>query len=383
MRTLRFLLRKEFKQIFCDRAMLVQIIMVPFIQLLVLANAATFEVKSSRLFVVDDDHSATSRALVQRLGASGRFTVVAASQSMTLADESLLDRSADVILHVPHDFERDLVRTRASSVALVLDAENGAAAGVAQAYAAQTIAAFSQDLGAQIAPTSVELSSSGEAPPRRGAGIIDVRARGWYNPDLNYKIYMVPGLLVALVTIVGTLVCAVNIVREKELGTLDQLNVAPLSRGTFIAGKLIPCWSIALGELTIGLLVARFVFGVPMRGSILLVFVVASVYLVAALGIGLWVSTIAATQQQAMFVTFFLVMVYLLMSGLFTPVHSMPTWAQWLAQFNPVMHFTSVMRAVLLKGATAADVARPVLILAAYGTVVLSLAVRQYTKRAA
>jgi ABC-2 type transport system permease protein len=383
MRTLRFLLRKEYKQIFRDRMMVLQIIMVPIIQLLLLANAATFQVRSSRLYVVDGDHSEMSRELVHRLTASGRFVIAAASQSMVLGDDALLDRRADVILHIPADFERDVVRERAAAVALVLDAENGGAAGVAQSYASQIINTYAADLSVSISPNALAITSSSEPPPRRGNGTIDVRTRGWYNPELNYKIYMVPGILVALVTMVGTLLTAVNIVREKEIGTLDQLNVTPVTRSAFIAGKLIPLWSIALGELTIGLLVARFVFGVPMRGSIPLVFAMASVYLVAALGIGLWVSTIAETQQQAMFITFFLLMIYLLMSGLFTPVRSMPQWAQWLAQLNPVMHFTAIMRAVLLKGATFADVRQPFLILSAYGAVVLSLAVRQYAKRAA
>src|SRR5262249_26022691 len=187
---------------------------------------------------------------------------------------------------------------------------------------------------------------------------------------------------VQLVTVVGTLLTAMNIVREKEIGTLDQLNVTPVPRSAFIAAKLIPLWAIALLELGLGLLVARFLFDVPFRGSILLVFLSAAVYLIAALGIGLWVSTLVETQQQAMFVTFFIVMVYLLMSGLFTPIRSMPVWAQWLAQVNPVKHFIGIMRAVMLKGAGLTDIARPLLVLAGFGAVVLSLAVKQYAKRA-
>jgi ABC-2 type transport system permease protein len=193
---------------------------------------------------------------------------------------------------------------------------------------------------------------------------------------------MVPGILVQLVTVVGTLMTAMNIVREKEIGTLDQLSVTPLSQSAFMAAKLIPFWIIALVELTLGLLVARFVFHIPMLGSIPLVFATAAIYLIAALGIGLFISTLVETQQQAMFVTFFIVMIYLLMSGLFTPVRSMPDWAQWLAQLNPVKHFIEIMRAVLLKGATARDIARPVGILAAFGVAVLTLAVRQYGRRA-
>jgi len=213
------------------------------------------------------------------------------------------------------------------------------------------------------------------------SGPIELSTRGWYNPELNYRDFMVPGILVQLVTVIGTLLTAMNIVREKEIGTLDQLSVTPLSQSAFIAAKLIPLWIIALFELGIGLLIARFVFHVPMVGSITLVFAAACVYLIAALGIGLWISTLAETQQQAMFVTFFIIMTYLLMSGMFTPIRAMPQWAQWLTEINPVKHFIELIRAVLLKGATLGDVLRPLGALAVFGAVVLTLAVRRYANR--
>ena len=369
MRTLRFLLRKEFLQIFRDRVMVLQMIMMPMVQLLILSSAATFEVKSARMYVVDLDQSRTSRGLVQKLQSSRRFVAAGASPSMALGNEAMLARTAGLIIRIPAEFEEELVRTHAAKVQLVLNAEDGAAAGVTQSYAAQIIAAYAHELGAELTPTA------------RFAPAVEVRARGWYNADLDYRDYMVPGILVQLVTVVGTLLTAMNIVREKELGTLDQLSVTPLSQGTFIAAKLIPLWMIALLELALGLLVARFVFHVPMLGSIPLVFGAAALYLIAALGIGLFVSTLASTQQQAMFVTFFIIMVYLLMSGLFTPVRSMPEWAQWITQVNPVKHFVWIIRAVLLKGAGVGDVLRPLGALAAFGVVVLALAVRQYGRR--
>jgi ABC-2 type transport system permease protein len=156
--------------------------------------------------------------------------------------------------------------------------------------------------------------------------------------------------------------------------------VTPITRGQFIAGKLIPFWILALVDLAVGLAVARFVFGVPMRGSLLLVFAAAAVYLVAALGIGLWISTLAETQQQAMFITFFILVIYVLMSGLFTPVDSMPRPVQWLTELNPVKHFIVIMRAVLVKGAGFAAVQTQFYALIAFAAVVLTLAVRQYSK---
>lgn len=369
MRILRALLKKEFLQIGRDKLMIRQIFIMPVVQLLMLSSAATFEVKRASVYVVDRDHTAASRGLVDRLRASGRFDVVAASGSMAAADEAMLGRRAGVIVSIPADFERDLVRRRAADVQLILNAEDGAAAGVTQSYAAQIIAAYTREVGMELAPAV------------RPASAVEVRSRGWYNPDLNYRDYMVPGILVQLVTVIGTLLTAMNIVREKEIGTLDQLSVTPLGRGTFIAAKLIPLWVIAIVELSLGLTIGRFVFGVPMVGDLWLVYAAAAVYLVAALGTGLLISTIVDTQQQAMFITFFMIMIYLLMSGLFTPVRSMPDWAQWIAAANPVKHIIAVMRSVMLKGATVADVLAPMAYLAAFGAGVLALAVRQYGKR--
>jgi ABC-2 type transport system permease protein len=383
MRALRFLLRKEFLQIFRDHVILGMLFVMPLVQLLILANAATFEVRSARLYVVDHDHTPMSRGLADRLAASGRFVPTAASPSPARADQAMLARQADAILVLPEGFERDLVRERRAEVQFILNAEDGAAAGVLQSYAGQIFAAYSAELSARVTPTLASIGARAELPPRRGRPVIEIRRRGWYNPELEYLDFMVPGILVVLVTVVGTLLTAMNIVREKEAGTLDQLNVTPIRRSTFIAAKLIPLWSLALLDLGLGLALAHFAFGVPVRGSLALVFVAAAIYLLAALGIGLWISTIAETQQQAMFVTFSIVMIYLLMSGLFTPVRGMPVWAQWAAQLNPVTHFIRLMRAVLLKGAGPGDVAPQLAMLMAIGGVVLTLAVRQYRKRAA
>jgi ABC-2 type transport system permease protein len=376
MRTLRFLLRKEFLQIVRDRTLLGMIFMMPIIQLLILANAVTFEVTSARVYVVDRDHSTMSRGVVDRLASSGRFILTAASQSLNAANEAMLNRDIDLILVMPADFEHDLVRERHATVQVILNAEDGAAAGVTQSYVTQVLERYSAELGTTVRPT-LSMGGAGAVSSSLSAGrMIDVQRRGWYNPELNYRDYMVPGILVVLVTMIGTLLTAMNIVREKEAGTLDQLNVTPITRPVFIAAKLIPLWVFAMFDLALGLAFAHFVLGVPVHGSLVLVFFSAAVYLVVALGFGLWISTIADTQQQAMFVAYSVLLVYLLMSGLFTPISGMPGWAQWLAELNPVAHFVELMRAVLLKGAGIEDVARQLLILAGMGVMMLTLAVR-------
>ena len=384
MRRILFLAHAEMLHVVRDRATLAQVLIVPIVQLLVLANAATFLIRNTPTYVVDLDRTSTSRGIVTRLAASGHFRILGASASTDLANEALLAGTATMVVTVPHDFEASLVRTGRAPVELSVNAEKGSAASIVQAYASRILADYSAELTDRFRPGPRVARAGFEEPaPVRGAPRIDVRVRGWYNPTLNYQHYMVPGILVALVTLIGTLLTAQNIAREKEMGTIEQLNVTPITKGQFIAAKLLPFWTLALVELAIGLLVGVLVFDVPIRGSLLLLFGVASVYLAAALGIGLWISTLVETQQQAMFVTFFIMNVYLLMSGLFTPIDSMAPWVQAISEANPVRHFVTISRAVLVKGAGLPEISGPLALLVASAVFVLVFAVRQYSKRTA
>jgi ABC-2 type transport system permease protein len=365
-----------------DKATLAQILVVPIVQLLILSNAATFEIRNTPTYVVDADRTAASRGLVTRFAASGHFHVVEESASSALANEAMLRGDVTMILTIAHDFEGSVVRTGRAPIQLLVNAEKGSIAGIVQSYAASIVSAYATELGADFRPGPHPILTSGEEPaPVRGTPRIDVRVRSWYNPTLNYQHYMVPGILVALVTLIGTLITAQNIAREKELGTLEQLNVTPITRGQFITAKLIPFWGLGMIDLIIGLIVGWLVFDIPMRGSLLLLFGSAGLYLVVALAIGLWISTLVDTQQQAMFVTFFIMSVYLLMSGLFTPIDSMAPWVQVVSEVNPVRHFVTISRAILMKGAGPAEITQPLLILVVSAFVVLTVAVRQYHKR--
>jgi len=368
-----------------DRASLVQVILLPLVQLLLLSNVATFEIKRSPAYIVDFDHTTTSRGVVSRLGSSGFFDIVGQSGSPDSANDAMLGGRATLVMTIPHDFERSLVRTGTAPIGLDVNAEKGSAAGIVQSYASRILSDYSRELSAEIHPNrrTISVGSPDEQAPRAGVPRIETRIQSRYNPTLNYKHYMVPGILVALVTMIGTLLTAQNIAREREMGTLEQLNVTPITRAEFITAKLLPFWVLALVDLALGLLVGHLVFGVPIRGSVLLLLASAGVYLIVALAIGLLISTGVETQQQAMFVSFFILMIYLLMSGLLTPIDSMPHWVQVLSELNPVRHFVSISRAVLVKGAGFADIARPLAILAVYGVAVLGLAIRLYHKRTA
>jgi ABC-2 type transport system permease protein len=384
MRRIRFLAWAEVLHVIRDRATLAQVLVLPLAQLLILSNAATFEIRDVPTYVVDLDRSTASRGLVDRFAASGNFDIVGDSTSLDLANDELLRGRVTLVVTVPHDFERSLMRDRAAPIQLAVNAEKGSAAGVVQSYALRILSAYSAELGTTLRPTMANVrSASRDRPPMRGATRIEVLVRNRYNQTLNYKHYMVPGLLVALVTLIATLVSAQNIAREKELGTLEQLNVTPLTRGQFIAAKLLPFWVLGMLDLGIGLTAGWLIFDIPVRGSLVLLFGSAAVYLVVALAIGLWISTLVETQQQAMFVTFFIVNIYLLMSGLFTPIDSMSPWVQTVSLLNPVRHFVTISRALLVKGAGLQEIVQPLAILALFAVVTLALAIRQYSKRTA
>ncbi|MCA0377064.1 MAG: ABC transporter permease [Gemmatimonadetes bacterium] len=372
-RAIAALLRKEFLQIRRDPVILRMLFVMPVVQLLILANAATFTVNRAALWVADADRTPASRALVERFTGSGRFVVAGKSTAVGAGDAAMRDGRAAVLLGIPDGFARDIERDRAAGVQLVFDAVNGSQAGVTYGYALAALTAHGEALGTTLRP---RVSTLRVAQPA-----VQWRSRGWFNTRLDYRQFMVPGLLVQLVTLVGTLMTALNIVREKEAGTLDSLNVTPTPPVVFIVSKLLPLWIIGLVEFTMGLGIAVFVFHVPFVGSPLVVYAGAVLFLFAALGVGLWISTITDTQQQALFVTFSLLMVYILMSGLFTPVRGMPDWARAIAQLNPMLHFIALVRAVMLRGAGWGDVWAQLAALGASGAVILLLAVRLYRKQ--
>ncbi len=370
MRTVFHIIRKEFLQVFRNRSMLPIIFVVPAVQLLILVNAATYEMKEIRLAVVDLDMSGTSRRLVSKFTGSPFYRVKQVTFSYAEALDGMQHGVNDMILHIPQGFEKDLVTESRARVQFVINAINGQSAGLTNAYSTTIVFDYNRDLVMQ------------QAPGAAAAGIRSIRTdySYWYNPKLDYKTYMVPGILVLLVTIIGLLLSGMNIVREKEIGTIEQINVTPVNRIQFIAGKLIPFWIIALFELAFGLTLGKLLFGIPIVGSLWLIFLSAGVYLFVILSFGLLISTITHTQQQAMLVSFFFMVVFILMSGLFTSIESMPQWAQELDRLNPLMYFMKIMRMVLLKGSGFSDISPHFWALAVYAFCSLGLAILRYRK---
>ena len=371
MKTILYIIQKEFKQIFRNKGMLPIIFVLPLLQLVILSNAATFEVKNIKFGYIDNDHTSTSRALVEKFNASTYFDVFTDFPSVALASSEMLNGKVDVVLEIPQHFERDLQKEKHSSLGVTINAIDGAAAGVENVYVTQIIQNFNKNLTVNL----LQVSDKQIQPYA-----IETIPLFWYNETLNYKTFMVPGILVLLVTMITLFLSGMNIVREKEIGTLEQINVTPIKKSQFIIGKLFPFWVIGMGLLTIGLILAKIIFDVPMVGSLALMYLYTSIYILVILGIGLFISNFTDTQQQAMFISWFFVVIFILMSGLFTPIESMPKWAQIVTEFNPVKYFVEVMRMVMLKGSGFNDILPQLSKTALYAFIMNGLAVWSYKK---
>ena len=372
MKTILFIIQKEFRQIFRNKGMLPIIFVLPLVQLLILSNAASFEIKNIKFSYIDNDHSVASRELVSKFEASKYFNIIESFDSKKEANLQMQTGKVDVILEIPNHFERDLITEKNTNLSVSINAIDGAAAGVENVYISQIINGFNQKIQTQ-------LYQYNEASYVQPVNIVTIPSF-WYNKTLNYKTFMVPGILVLLVTMLTLFLSSMNIVREKEIGTLEQINVTPIRKYQFIIGKLFPFWVLGLVILTVGLTIAKVIFNVPILGSIGLIYFFTSVYLLVILGIGLIISNYSDTQQQAMFVAWFFTVIFILMSGLFTPIESMPEWAQNITLLNPIRYFVEIIRMVMLKGATFSDISRPFFVIVFYAFTLNGIAVWSYKK---
>jgi ABC-2 type transport system permease protein len=370
MRVMLYIIQKEFLQIFRNKAILPILFLLPVFQMLILVYAASFEMKEIKLHVIDRDNSSLSRELIASLSGSPFINIVLVEHSSSDAEALIFRGHARAALIIPPDFERDFYSFRSGETQLLIDAINGTAAELTYGYIRSIFYTFNQNIILKF----MNVSDLPGSP-------ITIESKFWYNPELDYKFYMAPGILVILVTIIGIFLGGINLVREREIGTIEQINVTPIRKYQFIAGKLIPFWLIGLVDLLIGLAVAKLAFDIPIRGNIMVLLLFASVFLMLVLSIGLFFSSISSTQQQVALLSFFFLLVFILMSGLFTPLESMPEWAHTLNLLNPLAYFVKVMRNVILKGSGVMDLARELISMLMLGLLMLSLAVYSYRKR--
>lgn len=364
MSMLKYLLEKEFKQIKRDRFLPRIIFLLPVLQLIILPFAANFEMRNINLSIVDSDHSVLSRQLTEKVLSSGYFRLADVSSQYDEALESIESNAADIILEIPARFEECLGREGTAELLIAANAVNGTKGGMGSSYLSSIIQDFNQEKG--FMPVAAEQGG--------------IRVTNLFNPHLNYKNYMVPGIMAFLLTLIGGFLSALNIVSEKEKGTIEQINVTPVPKALFLLSKLIPFWVIGLILLTIGACIAWLVYGLVPVGNMGVIYLFAAIYLMAFTGFGLAISSVSSTQQQAMFTAFFFFIIFILLSGMFTPVSSMPVWAQELTRFNPLRYFVEVMRMVYLKGSSFADVSGHFIAVCLFALLFNILAIVSYKK---
>ncbi len=371
MKTILFIIQKEFKQIFRNKAMLPIIFVLPIMQIVILSFAATFEVTNIELAYIDNDKSTYSRELISKFKASNYFTINGELSSAKQGFDAMQKGEIDVFIEIPSNFERQLIKEKEIALSIQIDAINGASAGVENAYINQIIQKFNAKIRAELMPV---------IPKSKGLKRLELTPSYWYNETLDYKTFMVPGIIVLLVTMVTFFLSGMNIVREKEIGTLEQINVTPIKKYQFIIGKLFPFWVLGIFILFFGMNIGRFLFEVPLLGNPFVILLFASIYILVFLGMGFLISNFTDTQQQAMFIAWFFVVIFILMSGLFTPIESMPSWAQKLTEFNPIRYFIEVIRMVMLKGSGFQDILPQLIKITVYAIVMNILAVVSYRK---
>lgn len=339
---IKFLIEKEFKQLLRNSFLPKMIFIFPCMIMILMPWAANLEIKNINLNIVDNGHSVLSRRLVDKIGASTYFRTTALPDTYNDGLEGVEVGTADIILEIPRDFEKDWVHGKSPRLLIAANAVNGTKGGLGSSYLSSIISDYTRELQVESPTHGMH---SGRALPKMG-----ITTQNLFNPNLNYKLFMVPALMVMLLTMICGFLPALNVVGEKEAGTIEQINVTPVGKFTFILAKLIPYWLIGYMVLTICFFLAWLLYGILPAGHFLTIYLFSMVFLLVVSGFGLVISNHSATLQQAMFVMWFFMLILILMSGLFTPIHSMPQWAQLIAALNPLKYFVEVMRTIYLRG---------------------------------
>lgn len=368
---LKYLLEKEFKQFFRNRFLPRVVIVLPFVVLSIFPLVANFEVKNINLSLVDHDKSSMSNQLVHKIESSGYFRITDVSPSYSSALQSVEKNRADLILEIPARFEASLIREQEARLLISTNTVNGMRGGMGSAYLVSIINDFNNLVRMDLQP-----STSGLTVPS-----LEIVPQFRFNPRLIYKVFMIPAIMVMMLAIVCGFLPALNIVSEKENGTIEQMNVTPVKKLDFILAKLIPYWIVGFVVLTICFMVAWLFYGLVPVGSFLTIYLFSSLFVLAISGFGLVISNYAKTIQQGIFMIFFFVITFIFMSGLYTPVASMPQWAQALSTFSPLKYIIMVFRLVYLKGSSPSDLLLPFTALTGFALFFNGWAVISYKKK--
>ncbi len=373
------ILRKEIIQAMREPRMRVFLFVPPMVQLLVFGFAVNLDVDHTRIAWMDMDRTPLSRDLRARFEGSGRFDVVALAASEEDVQRILDHGNAQAVVRVLPRFERDVLRGKQTEVQVLVDGTNSNTASLISSYAADIIATFSQDVLSGQQNVRVLTRSPGSAVNLQ-APQIDARARVWFNPDLHSRNYFVPGVIANIIMVVTMMLTAMAIVREKEIGTMEQLMVTPIRPIELILGKTLPFALVGILDVALVTTVALLVFHIPLRGSVVLLFTCSLLFLMTSLGAGLFLSTISHTQQQAMMANFFFTTPAFMLSGFAFPIHNMPPVVQWLTYLNPLRYFIEIVRGLFLKGVGVSVLWPQMAALAVYGVTVLGLSAVRFHK---
>lgn len=369
---IRHMFVKEFIEVLRDPRMKILIFVVPLLQLIVFSYAANTDVRHVATAVYDLDNSVSSRDLVGRFVKSGYFDVVEYISSDN-RERELLDRGrVQVVLHMDHGFEGELLAGRPAPFQMIIDGTDSNTAGIVLGYSNTIVHQFSQ---AALAQQILRLRGDIRRP-----GAVTLQTRTWFNENLESRTFFVPGVIALMITLLTLLLTSLAVVREKEIGTMEQIMVTPIRPVEFILGKTVPFALISFIDLAIVAVVGVFWFDIPVRGSFALLVFAMSVYLMSTLGIGLLISTVSQTQQQAMMSTFFFFMPAVLLSGFMFPIANMPVVVQWLTYMNPMRYAMVVLRGIFLKGVGMDILWSQIAALAVIGIVTLALASKRFRK---
>lgn len=364
-------IRKEFYQIRQDRRMLIVSFLAPVLQVVILGYAATTDVKDAKMVVCDLDRTSTSRELIREFTTSGYFVHRYSVERLSEIDPAIQRGNASIALVIPLGFGRSVMGRERAQVQVFLDGTDANTANILLGYATQILAAYSQS----IVPSFASVQA-GRVPR------IIPEPRIWFNPDLRSAHFMVPGVVALVLMIITMTLTALGVVKEKEIGTLEQLMVTPMRPYELIIGKLVPFVIIGFIDVLFVIAVAQFWFGVPLRGSVLLLFALSGLFILTTLGLGLFISTIAKSQQQAMMIAqFMFFMPFLFLSGFAIPVKNMPIVIQYLSYIIPLRYFLEIDRAIFLKGSTINELWSQALALLIIGVTTLTLSVLRFHKK--
>lgn len=382
---IKFLIEKEFKQLFRNSFLPRLILVFPCMIMILMPWAMNLEIRNVSLNIVDNDHSVTSRRLVDKISASNYFRLTALPDSYDEALKNVEAGDADIILEIPRDFEKDCTVGRSPHVLIAANAVNGTKGSLGGSYLSNIIQSYASEVVVLPARGDMQGDVNGMANSKLSTPdsqpSTNYTTLNLFNPNLNYKLFMVPALMVMLLTLICGFLPALNIVSEKEVGTIEQINVTPVGKFTFILAKLFPYWLIGFVVLTICFILAWLLYGILPVGHFLVIYFFAILFVLSMSGLGLVISNHSATMQQAMFVMWFCMLILILMSGLFTPISSMPGWAQAITIFNPLKYLMQVMRMVYLKGSGFTDMLPQLGALLAFVLFFNVWAVRSYRKR--